>query len=382
MKIAHTITLILLFSAIVFPAHAQDTTDNWTITQQCLEAQTPPDDWAFDGTIIAAGWAGIHGINAAWETPRVLAFRDQWIEEGGSGTVSPDGRWYVVPQVRLTPVQGDRLRANAHVQQLVVYELIEGGSVLRVEWEDAYVVEFGGGINRFYSFRSPVWFDNDTFIYQRGDAFYRVHIPDLDIEEWDEAADWQDGISPVWQSVAYPAPDWSRIVTATGLLNTETNSYLANIIDPDTDLAVGAVAWHPASSQFVFSGASATQLYDGDGTVLDTISAVSETVTHNPTSVRANAYAPDGSRFWLIVRADDDAQHLAVANPAERTIVDTCVAIGETTSVQFSPDSGYLAFATERELGQISILDIANGSLLNTGLVHRGVLIGWRADSE
>ncbi len=382
MKIAHTITLLLLFSAILFPAHAQDTTDNWTITQQCLEAQTPPDDWAFDGTIIAAGWAGIHGINAAWETPRILAFRDQWIEEGGSGTLSPDGRWYVVPQVRLTPVQGDRLRANAHVQQLMVYELIEGGSILRIEWEDAYEVEFGGGINRFYSFRSPVWFDNDTFIYQRGDAFYRVQLPDLEIEEWSEAADWQDSISPVWQFVAYPSPDWSRIVTATGLFSTATNGYLANGYDPDADWAAGAVAWHPDSSEFVFSGASATQLYDADGTVLDTISAVSETSAHNPTSVRVNAYAPDGSRFWLIVRAEGDSQHLAIANRAARTIVDTCVAISDTTSVQFSPDGRYLAFATERELGQLHIIDVENWQLYDTGLFHRGVLIGWRADSD
>jgi hypothetical protein len=94
-------SLLLLFFALS-PAAAQESPDaGWPIEERCIGAPTaPPDDWTYSGTILMTGNSGIHGVNAAWETPHVLTFlndTDLW-----GGALSPDGNWYASPRGNFT----------------------------------------------------------------------------------------------------------------------------------------------------------------------------------------------------------------------------------------------------------------------------------------
>ena len=69
------ITIFLLF-VLPHAATAQDddTSSGWPIVERCVTPTVRPDGWTFDGTILLEGYAGIHGVNDAWPTPRVLIF--------------------------------------------------------------------------------------------------------------------------------------------------------------------------------------------------------------------------------------------------------------------------------------------------------------------
>lgn len=394
MKHARYLPLILLLGLLIFPTSAQDTdqtAEGWPVVERCIgEAVTPPDDWSFDGTIITTGWAGIHGINAAWDTPYILAFRNQWLPGFGRGTVSPDGRWFVVPQGYSEHV--DFLVNREYVTRLSVYDLTDRRNILRLTWADNYDLIRGSGTSIYYTLRTPVWFDEDTFIYQRGETFYRIHVPDLVIEEWDEPQDWQ-GISPVWVFILNPSPDWSRIITRVdyanvSLFDTEIQDFIGVVYRPLANIDPGFAAWRSDSTEFLFSGTLSTQIHDADGDVLATVSSAilrnEYTIeVHNNTFIRMNAYSPDGTHFWLILRTNDDTYHLALANRAERIIIDTCVdSVLDFLTAQFSPDSRYLAYFPPRGSTQLQILDIENWQLYNTGIYHEGQILNWRADDE
>lgn len=79
MKLFKYSIFVILICSISLIIHAQEATEEpesgWEIVERCVgEPITSSDDWTFEGTILASGWAGIHGINASWDTPRVLHF--------------------------------------------------------------------------------------------------------------------------------------------------------------------------------------------------------------------------------------------------------------------------------------------------------------------
>ena len=52
--------------------------------------RAPIGSWSYDGTILATGYSGLHGINANWETPRVVARTSRYSD----GRLSPNQQWY------------------------------------------------------------------------------------------------------------------------------------------------------------------------------------------------------------------------------------------------------------------------------------------------
>ncbi|MDX1992557.1 MAG: hypothetical protein SF029_09210 [bacterium] len=279
---------ILLVAGTAFADDDPETP--WPLEERCVSVTTQPsEEWTFEGTIVATGWAGIHGMNAAWGTPQILAFDDGWITSGGFGTLSPDGRWYAVPQATFRP---DSLYGGyADVAKLLVYDLMDRQTAFRLEWNDTYDLFFGSSSSRYYTFRTPVWFDNETIIYQRGETYYFVHVPDLEIEEWTSPSEWE-GVSPVWVFISHPSPDWSRIVARIDgieLFNTETNEIIAEVYSPTANIDLPTIAWHPNSTEFILSGALSTILYDANGRLLDTISLPLEENTLDNLYIRQNA---------------------------------------------------------------------------------------------
>lgn len=374
------VSLLFCVSAI----HADDDPETpWPVEERCVpDAVQPPDDWTFEGTIITSGWAGIHGMNAAWTTPQILAFDSGWINSGGFGTLSPQGRWYVIP--RATFRDESIYSGYADVTQLLIYDLVDRKSVFQIEWEDTYSLYFGSSSSRYYTFRTPVWFDDDTIVYQRGETFYFVHVPSLEVEEWASPSEWEY-VSPVWVAIAHPSPDWSRIVARVQdiqLFNTETNEAMTEVYKPIANIDLPSVAWHPSSTKFLISGAQSTTLYDADGKLLDTISLPSGEDVSDDFYIRSNAYSPDGTLFYGFVKTVDgvfEQWHLAVADPLNAIIIDTC--IDSNISAHFSPDGrqiAFLSYSTGQQ--ELQILDLEAWQLYRTGIYHRGGIIGWRED--
>ncbi len=132
------ILLISLVSLLLLGApvlHAQDATDTpdagWPVEERCVGAPTkPPKGWSYDGTILMTGYAGIHGVNAKWDTPRVLAKlsdKDVW-----GGALSPDGKWYASPYgERFTTEslqQRKQMKSDNDIMQIhPVYDSASGG---------------------------------------------------------------------------------------------------------------------------------------------------------------------------------------------------------------------------------------------------------------
>lgn len=383
-KFRLVLTLILMLVVAVTVIADDDLETPWPIEERCIgEPIQPPDDWTFDGTIIAQGPLGIHGMSTQWETPQVLAFSDNWIGVGGFGTLSPDGRWYAIPQAAL---QTDGLYGGSvTVDSLLVYDLADRNDVLSIDWEDTYQVWLGSSSGRYYTFRTPVWFDNSTLVYQRGEDYFFIEVPSLQIEEWASPSEWEN-VSPVWTFVSHPSPDWSRIVLRTNdieLFNVETNEFIATVYQPVANVDLPSVAWHPTSDEFLISGALITAIHDRNGQLLEIISQPSTDGSFDNIGIRHNAYSPDGTRFAVFVRADSSATgekvHFAVANRLEREIVDTC--IDTFVSFQFSPGGRFVALLSFNSgIQELQILDVENWQLYKTDIYHDGEVIDWRED--
>jgi hypothetical protein len=103
MKQHSWLVMLIVMSILELRLIAQEATEEapqgWPVVERCVgEPIHPPDDWSFEGTILATGWAGIHGINAEWETPFVATFKD--FRSHMPISISPKGHWIAQVLVR------------------------------------------------------------------------------------------------------------------------------------------------------------------------------------------------------------------------------------------------------------------------------------------
>ena len=100
------VRLLLIALMIVLSLNAStvsgddDPETPWPFEERCIAEPTlPPEDWTYSGTLLMAGYAGIHAMQADWDTSRVEAFfyADRLGKPLLGGQLSPDGRWYAVP---------------------------------------------------------------------------------------------------------------------------------------------------------------------------------------------------------------------------------------------------------------------------------------------
>ncbi len=102
LKFIRLLPVILLLTLTTSSAVAQEVTDTgWPVQERCTGSPTaPPKGWTYNGTILLTGNSGIHGVNAAWETPHILTFLDD--NDLWGGALSPDGQWYASPRGTFT----------------------------------------------------------------------------------------------------------------------------------------------------------------------------------------------------------------------------------------------------------------------------------------
>lgn len=348
----------------------------WPIEERCVgEPIEPPDDWTFEGTIIAEGPFGIHGISFQGDTPYVLAFQDEWIDTGGYGSLSPGGRWYAIPEGYFVDDGSTASAAgNVVIENLLIYDLTQRGQALRVPWNNVYYWSQGTGTSGFYDSQSPVWLDEDTVVYARDDTYYRIEVPSLEIQ----AFRWPDGlIEPTRTNYTNLSPDWTRIEFGGTLYDAWTGKHIADFYPSGILSDLPRVAWHPNSSEFIYQTSTDVAIRNRYGELLELVVNQPENFTQGGFLVYSSAYSTGGNTIWMRqVHSPQQGSPLILADRHEQVLWDTCITGWVFRAAWFSPDGEQVAILSQDD--ELLILEIHAWRLVRTNIYHSGEIIGWR----
>jgi hypothetical protein len=325
--------LFLILLTLTSAAAAQDGSPSpgWPVIERCLTPTPRPDGWTFEGTILLTGYAGIHGVNDAWPTPRVMAQFDGLTLEGGAG-LSPDERWYarVTGYIIFTGTYNDEYI----VEEIVVHSTINRNEVYRLPWQNWFLANWGE--DKMY------WVDNEHLLYVRKDIadgagpYYSgeslvINPFDGTTVPWEGPATGILDVGDLWRisfsrviDAQYVAPDLSRTVVPLGVRDTATNELLTGINIADE----GYSNWMRDSSHFVTeldadpnedSELRQLALYDRDGNLIDVLMTFEE---GSWLSATTEAWSSDGRylAFKIVNRNDYSNYGLFVADLNERQI--------------------------------------------------------------
>jgi hypothetical protein len=389
------VSMLFLF-IIVAPIAAQDATTEtgWPIEQRCVGDPTPPpDDWTYDGTILLTGYAGIHGVNAAWDTPRVLTFLNE--DNLWGGALSPDGNWYASPRGNFTITES--YNGITEIWEIRVFPVNgQRDSAYSIPYRETFFQYMHGQV---------YWKDNENFLY-----FDLINPVTGEIRVWNKP-------DSVWDAHphkrSYFAPDWTRQIyyenenqPSWGIYNVENDEILDNLnITPP-------IAWKPDSSEFVATITDGTAmpsyslaLFDRDGVQDDVIVSAPEFEF----GLFAIDWSADGRYLAFITfpfayySAERKVYSLAyygfentlyIADTEQKRIINTCMAVGE--GLAWSPVAGVsqLAIMPPGEgTKDVLILDIEADTIypvaqhfvtynrrIDQGRGSFYSIIGWRAD--
>lgn len=372
------IALTLLFS-FVMPIRVltQDTTPAWTVEQHCVdETMHHPQTWTFEGTILVTGDAGILGVNADWDMPRIVAPLkfEQVNTDIVGGALSSDGRWYASPF-------GDRILTESYNVITTVREI----RVYNTSDEDRnYTVILAPAIEGIPAgfYIQVYWQDNQWFLFTNGDG-------DILINPFTQETQLLEGFhfNDVYDRFEYYqrphlAPDFSLAVgTEYGSSNAQWGLYAVPVEDRfstepmlQLDLAGTAiVAWRSDSQMF-----AAEQTIDGERQLvfINRDGVIDEIVFDLPEGERVGnnntAWSSNGRYFAFITFEDLGSEYgnydywgspntLYIADTQNRVVIDTCLSTG--IGLAWSPDNTQLAFLAPGEGNQpIFVMDMESFS--------------------
>lgn len=376
--ILSTVFILLVFGQI---ASAQETSEDaiegWEIVERCVgDPITSPDDWTFDGTILASGWAGVHGINADWDVPRVLAFRSNWVRFAGAD-ISPNRRW-IVAVLGHANALNNTYAYSVSAYALQIYDLTDRSNQIQIPINLEYDVFGSTGNGASYDTIAPRWLDNEHFIYNIDGEVVRINPFTREISDWDVS--WNiENIDPLApSSIAYPSPDWTRLVYD---LEIGLRYELFDILSGDTLSVVAEQAdfrsqflpiWRADSSGFIMEDENALQIFDRDGQQLDTI-APSNFVHF------FQSWSPNEK---YLVLADITNHTLHIADFEESLIYNTCVTIDGWSRTAWNFDSTQFAFYPDRTIDTLAIFDVETWSTYSTNMEHAGTLFSWYDEQD
>jgi hypothetical protein len=391
-----SLTIVLMLSFLGLRLLAQEATEEapqgWPIVERCVgEPISPPDDWSFEGTILATGWAGIHGINAEWDTPFVIAFNNYSYMPY---SISPNGNW--IAQVEASTAVDD---SYWNGRRVTIGNIVVSNTYNRAEryLSDRLSTVYTVGVLHVFpnAIRLP-WWDEDTLViavgydaetesnYVLGWSFQTNEYIELDVRP-------SYGMTGMG---AYISPDWSRMVST----NPEYLS-LEGLIDLQSDVPTISLAfedlwrmrnvhWLPDSSAFALGYhnwlddirlyEASIQLYDRDGKFIDTIAV------ERAEDVYLLAFdSSPNSEFLVFQNIPRDSgtssfNSLKIADMRNHEILDTCII---PSSFAWSANSNQIAvMGFGEEHSSPLILDLADWRLYKTGIYHEGDILFWRAD--
>ncbi|MEO8607243.1 MAG: WD40 repeat domain-containing protein [Chloroflexota bacterium] len=370
----------------------------WPIEVKCIpDPVLPPNGWTYPGTILMSGYAGIHGIQADWETPHVVAYFRK--DANGDyplygGQLSPDAHWYAAPigetwaeisfnnywdvrGVRLYDLSGENHEFPLDLQtyrDLYRYDPVAWG-YLPVEWYDPESLVIGGLL--FH----PL--DNQVEL-----AIY-------------------DTVGSVYDDRFF-SPDFTRVYGATLLdangqvvtyqtLKTFDYSYavgLARLDDPKAGVVdlgkITGLSWRRDSAGFVAEVEADNQLvlYDHDGNRQESVFNLGEEGVnfHRSASGRNDLrWSPDSQQYSFSYSPHYPEQiHVYIASIKDKIVTDTC--LNPISQPVWSPDGKMLAYlALARENLKIIVVDLETWKSYDMGrmsgryaLSGSPEMVGWR----
>jgi hypothetical protein len=252
------LVLLLLFAAFLVQAQEEET---WTISERCLtEPSTPPEDWSYDGTILARSQIGIHGTNQDWETRRILAYLPNNTQ---FDFLSPDGKAWIT-------FQGDSYCGGTcsgrevRVNDMTIHNLTSAiAESYEIEWElftpDDY--RQAEGMRRSPVLRwlnptqflyvkdiddSPYTFENTPVVFDITTNEFEVYETSLDPREF-------HGISPDATLAIYTDSTPPNPIYQTHIVNLQNSSEIAVLDDSFNPLFLSFNMWSPDSQFFLAS---------------------------------------------------------------------------------------------------------------------------------
>ncbi|HSS95979.1 MAG TPA: hypothetical protein VLK33_03055, partial [Terriglobales bacterium] len=262
-------SFILLLPVLSF-AQDQDDTNGWSVDQRCAaQAITPPDDWKFDGTIFTWDWDGIRAVNAAIPTPYFVLFDSEFME---GAALSPDGRWYAIPDGFGVPANVSETEFWYEIRKIHFYSTDGRREHHDIPWE----MTFRPYVNKI------VWLDNDHIAYPAGDwVHYRLYSVDhmtgeqtlLNLPTVSNGSTFRaDPLAPTL------SPDHTRYVADGNLIEVATGNTIIQLFE-NTSKPMQTL-WTPDSAYFISADGTlagtentthAISLYNRDGDFLNTI---------------------------------------------------------------------------------------------------------------
>jgi hypothetical protein len=367
--------LVIILSFLSLRLIAQEATEEaplgWPIVERCVgEARTAPDDWSFEGTILATGWAGLHGINAEWETPRILIFQDDWYPERYGYGLSPNEEWYAVIQydyIQQFP------RSYIRTYGLKIYSTrdrgvsyfypIEASEETQVFWlDDEHVIY---SINRDNFILNPFTGESDSY---SGIVNDRMLI----------SPDSHFATNSSYRTLEWYFEDLSNHET----LFIERDGYPTEI-SHDSELI--AVHRREEIEGEDYREIGSVVLIHPNGELEDTVfvGTIPASGLYGSFSYLSYGWSRDG-HYYAFVPTDDGGISrkglLHLADTEERIVINTCLTTSNA-GLAWSPSENKLVVGYS-DYGQVplQILDLELWQAYRTQQYHSGTIIGWRAD--
>lgn len=369
-----TICLCIL---TIEPTSAQES--SWPLEERCA---TPAQAgaWSYDGTILATGYGGLHGISAAWDTPRVVARSGR----NPSGVLSPNNRWYAVRKEHV--IYAESYNHEHVIDAIQVYSTLDDNVVYSISWQNSWLNMWG--------YRELFWLDNEHILYERSEEFVHeleeiviLNPFDESTESWNAQIDVLDGGSGFYREfVQFPSPDFTRTVYYR--YDSDRNLFYWALYDLTTgeelikvETTDAVFSWLPDSSGYAaaITNDEKTKLmsYDrfGESAVI-----LLELGSANIQSPQDMIFAPNGQLLAFRPSADT----LYIADMQGQAIFNTCLSI--STGFSWSPGSHQLSFLESGNGTQdVYVLDLDSWSYraIARHIVldnYRDRIIGWRED--
>jgi hypothetical protein len=377
-KYKQYIILLLLLLPIV-STNAQD--HLWTFKEQCA-THASINAWAFAGTILLTGYGGLHGVNADWDTPRVLAR----IGPYSDGYLSPDNRWYAEPEGHI--IYSESYNHEHIVDSIEVYSTRGDNIVYSIPWQNSWLQMWG--------YREMFWINNDHILYEYSDNF--VHELDELVAinpfedartAFDASIDILDGGSGFQREyVQFPAPDFTRTIYSR--YDPDRSLQYWGVYDIASgqalkELQVGSeavFAWLPGSSGFagqITTNDERTELalFDRNGELIETIYDLGTSQILYPQNIR---WSSNGQ--YLAFKPSHGT--LLIADTQTREVVDTCLSTG--SSFAWSLADAQISYLEPGDgVRKVYVFDLPSSSF--RAVAHHIVqssywakVIGWRED--
>jgi hypothetical protein len=340
-RIGVWIVVYLVLAAHVISAQ-DEAPESFLVEQRCIDAPTqPPDGWTYPGMILMSGYAGIHAMQADWETPRVVAQFS--LDERGNtaihgGQLSPDENWYALPM-------GEVFRSPSNsefwiVRALKVFNL--GGDAQDI-WLDLsdYDDALNDGTNSIFA--PLVWHDNQE-----------LTIGTLSIRPFqNEISDAPfHTMSPIFEPKVF-SPDVSLLY---GRYDTSFDIGVFNLADMAVVKPLSGVAqvsWRRDSAGFMAriepkdDNWTGLAYFDRDGELIDYILpfnflAFSSDEALPASGRRELAWSPDDRYYGYVIDAYPNPHQLMLVDLQERVVIDTC--LSALNAPVWSPDGTLFAY--------------------------------------